>query len=97
MQWTTQLVFVLLISLIVIYPVDSGPQLLNDQWQEFKQKLSELVMSNKRNPSGKNNLMTSRPLTFSVHKFQIVNIFYFKEFFLLVGSHFQGVLDTGFL
>ena len=88
-QWITQLVFVLLISLIAIYPVDSATQLLNNQeWQEFKQKLSELVMSNRRNPLGKSKLMTSRPSTFSVHKFQSEHFFYFKHFFLVVGSHF---------
>ena len=78
-QWITQLVFVLLISLIAIYPVDSATQLLNNQWQEFKQKLSELVMSNRRNPLGKSKLMTSRPSTFSVHKFQIVNISFISK------------------
>ena len=78
-QWITQLVFVLLISLIAIYPVDSATQLLNNQWQEFKQRLSELVMSNRRNPLGKSKLMTSRPSTFLVHKFQIVNISFISK------------------
>ena len=78
-QWITQLVFVLLISLIAIYPVDSATQLLNNQWQEFKQKLSELVMSNRRNPLGKSKLMTSRTSTFLVHKFQIVNISFISK------------------
>ena len=78
-QWITQLVFVLLISLIAIYPVDSAIQLLNNQWQEFKQKLSELAMSNRRNPLGKSKLMTSRPSTFSVHRFQIVNISFISK------------------
>lgn len=78
-QWITQFVFVLLISLIAIYPVDSATQLLNNQWQEFKQKLSELVMSNRRNPLGKSKLMTSRTSTFLVHKFQIVNISFISK------------------
>ena len=78
-QWITQLVFVLLISLIAIYAVDSATQLLNNQWQEFKQKLSELVMSNRRNPLGKSKLMTSRTSTFLVHKFQIVNISFISK------------------